>query len=55
MIAVSCAPASKSVPAMVRPPAETSAAAPLPIRFQFIYVVHGDAGLYLVRCRRQAA
>lgn len=44
LLAVSCAPASKGVPAMALPPTETSAAAPLPIRFQFIYVVHGDAG-----------
>jgi hypothetical protein len=43
-MAVACAPASKGLPATALPDAGASAESAPPIRFQFIYVVHGDAG-----------
>ncbi len=48
LMAVACAPASRGVPATAEPGmaarGAASAADAAPIRFQFIYVVHGDAG-----------
>ena len=41
---LACAPASKGLADKATPTAEYAAGDPHPIRFQFIYVIHGDAG-----------